>query len=149
MSLENSPFKISALNGFEKELILPSSKSYTNRALIIGAIRGNNFKINNYSSSTDVLNLINSFKIIGLKMKISSTTIVFENSFPDCEKETTGNMIEIKTGDGGTTNRFLIALLSRGKKEYYIYPSGRMSDRPIEDQLVALKKINVTIFIQK
>ena len=145
MSSENSPYKVSPLKKFDLEIALPSSKSHSNRALILGAIRGGNFKVHNVSNSTDVKNLINCFKKIGLKMKIVGTTVTFENSFPECEKDSNGDLLNLQTGDGGTTNRFLIALLSRGKKEYHLFPTEKMSERPIEDLINPLKKLNVQI----
>lgn len=145
MSLENSPYKINALKVFDKEITLPSSKSHSNRALIMGAIRGANFKVYNVSSSTDVANLIACFQKIGLKMKVVDSTVTFLNSFPSCEKESLGEVIDLPTGDGGTTNRFLIALLSRGKKEYHLFPTEKMSERPLEDLINPLKKLSVHI----
>lgn len=145
MNLENSPFKVHPLKSFDKEIVLPTSKSHSNRALILGAVRGDGFKVHNLSDSTDVLNLIAALKKIGLKFKQSGSTIIFENTFPECEKESTGEVIELHTGDGGTTNRFLIALLARGKKEYHLYPSEKMSERPIEDLIKPLKTMAVNI----
>ncbi|MBC7426986.1 MAG: hypothetical protein H7336_00150 [Bacteriovorax sp.] len=148
MSSKNSlykPYIIELLKSFDKEIALPSSKSHSNRALILGAIRGEGFKIHNVSSSTDVTNMVTVFKKIGLKMKINGTTIIFENSFPECEKDSACEVINLHTGDGGTTNRFLIALLSRGKKEYHLFPTEKMSERPIEDLINPLKKLSVYI----
>lgn len=145
MNLENSPFKVQPLLTFDKEITIPTSKSHSNRALILGAVRGENFKVRNISDSTDVTNLLNAFKKIGLKIEQSDSTVTFLNSFPDCEKDSVGNVIELHTGDGGTTNRFLIALLSRGKKEYQIFPTEKMSERPIEDLINPLKKLSVNI----
>ena len=145
MSLENLPFKIDALKVFDKKITLPSSKSHSNRALIIGAVRGKNFKVHNVSNSSDVSNLISAFKKMGLKLKVSGTTIEFENSFPNCEKDILEEVIHLETGDGGTTNRFLLALLSLAKKQYHLYPTEKMSERPIEDLINPLKKLNVSI----
>ncbi len=145
MNLKNSPFKIQPLLAFDKEITIPASKSHSNRALILGAVRGGNFKVHNISDSTDVTNLLNAFKKIGLQIEQSGSTVTFLNSFPDCEKVSEGDVIELHTGDGGTTNRFLIALLSRGKKEYKIFPTEKMSERPIEDLIKPLKKLSVNI----
>ncbi len=145
MNSENSPFKVHPLKSFDKEIVLPTSKSHSNRALILGAVRGGGFKVHNLSTSTDVLNLIAAFKKIGLKFKQNGSSIIFENTFPECEKDSVGDIIELHTGDGGTTNRFLIALLSRGKKEYHLYPSEKMSERPIEDLINPLKTMTVNI----
>ncbi len=145
MNLENSLYRIHPLKKFDKEIILPTSKSHSNRALIMGAIQGGNFKVHNLSTSTDVTHLLNAFKKIGLRIHKEGTTVTFLNSFPGCEKESTGDVIEIMTGDGGTTNRFLIALLARGKKEYHLRPSEKMNERPIDDLIEPLKKISVQI----
>ena len=145
MNSENSLYSLRRLKSFDKNITLTTSKSHSNRALILGAVCGGNFKVYNVSTSSDVKNLLNAFKKIGLKMQIEGTSIVFENSFPACENETPENIIELQTGDGGTTNRFLIALLSRGKKEYHLYPTEKMSERPIEDLINPLRRLNVHI----
>jgi 3-phosphoshikimate 1-carboxyvinyltransferase len=67
------------------------------------------------------------------------------NSFPVCEKNTEGEVIDLYTGDGGTTNRFLIALLSCGNKTYRIFPSEKIIERPIEDLLLPLRELDVRI----
>ena len=145
MNLKNSPFKIHPLLTFDKEVTIPSSKSHSNRALILGAVNGDNFKVHNVSDSSDVTNLLIAFKEIGLSIHREGSSVTFLNSFPDCEKNTTENEIKLYTGDGGTTNRFLIALLSLGKKEYLIFPTEKMSDRPIDDLINPLRKIGVKI----
>lgn len=145
MNLENLPFKVQPLLTFDKEITIPTSKSHSNRALILGAVRGENFKVRNISDSTDVTNLLNAFKKIGLKIEQKGSIVTFLNSYPDCEKLSEGDVIELHTGDGGTTNRFLIALLARGKKEYKIFPTEKMSERPIEDLINPLKKLSVSI----
>jgi 3-phosphoshikimate 1-carboxyvinyltransferase len=145
MNSENSPYNVKALKSFDKEITLTTSKSHSNRALILGAVRGGGFKVHNISGSTDVVNMVAAFKKIGLSMRVNGSSITFENSFPDCEKESAGETIELHTGDGGTTNRFLIALLARGKKEYHLYPTEKMSERPIEDLLRPLQKLSVHV----
>jgi 3-phosphoshikimate 1-carboxyvinyltransferase len=143
MNSANLPFKITAATSFDKEIIVPGSKSHANRALILGAIRGDYFKIHNIPDSTDVTHMISALKKIGLKIKMTGTTLVFENSFPACEKDVADEIVTLNTGDGGTTNRFLLALLSRGKKEYHLFPTEKMSERPIDDLLITLKKLDV------
>jgi 3-phosphoshikimate 1-carboxyvinyltransferase len=143
MNSASLPFKIAAATKFDKEIIVPGSKSHANRALILAAIRGDYFKIHNIPESTDVTHMIVAFKKIGLKIKTAGSTLTFENSFPDCEKDSSGEVIKLETGDGGTTNRFLLALLARGKKEYHLVPAEKMSERPIDDLLIPLKKLDV------
>jgi 3-phosphoshikimate 1-carboxyvinyltransferase len=129
---------------FNKKIEIPCSKSYANRAIILGALIGNGFKVINAGESTDVLSTLEVLRLIGLKIESNERELIFVNSFPDCE-DIKDNPIEIATGDGGTTNRFLIALLSLGKNSYRFNPSERMSERPIDDLLLPLIKNNVSI----
>ena len=146
MNLKNLLYKVEATS-FNKDILLPTSKSHSNRALIIGAIRGNGFKVHNLSKSTDVLSLLSCLETIGLKIDRINDTVVFNNSFPACELNISADIIDLKTGDGGTTNRFLLALLSRGKKTYRLFPTEKMSERPMEDLIIPLRKLMVTIEI--
>jgi 3-phosphoshikimate 1-carboxyvinyltransferase len=145
MNSESLPFKVTPAAIFDKKIVIPTSKSHANRALILGAIKGEGFKVNNLPASTDVLHMLAALKKIGLDMRMVGATLTFLNSFPACEKETAGDIISLQTGDGGTTNRFLIALLSRGKKEYHLYPSEKMNERPIDDLIEPLKVLDVKI----
>lgn len=144
MNLENSLYKVEP-GSFHAEIELPTSKSYANRALIIGAIRGGGFRINYLPQSTDVQTMLDCLEQVGLKIHRSNSSVSFLNSFPSCESETHSDVIDLKTGDGGTTNRFLIALLSRGKKSYRFFPSEKMSERPMEDLLRPLRDLNVEV----
>jgi len=147
MNLKNSLYKVDP-SPFDKEIVLPTSKSHANRALIIGALRGNGFRIHQLPNSTDVTTLLACLKTAGLKISQQNNSVVFHNSFPACEKETEGSVIDLKTGDGGTTNRFLLALLARGEKCYRFFPTEKMSERPMDDLLGPLKKLQVEILSQ-
>lgn len=142
MNFENLLYKVEP-NTFDKEIKLPSSKSHANRALIIGARKGKGFIVHNLSGSTDVLTLLNCLKLIGLKVIEEGGSVKFLNSFPECEIETTDEIIDLMTGDGGTTNRFLLALLSLGKKTYRLIPSEKMRERPMDDLIDPLKLLKV------
>lgn len=143
MNLESLVCKVSA-EPLNKKIEVPSSKSYANRAIILGALRGNNFQVQNISASTDVQNLLRCLEQLGLKISKSDKTITFENSFPACEKKS-DKPILLKTGDGGTTNRFLMALLSLGQNEYHLLPSEQMATRPMEELVEALKILGAKI----
>lgn len=143
MSLKSSAYKIEA-KSFSKTIEIPSSKSYANRALIIGALKGNGFIVKNLSYSTDVSNLIDCLRQVGLKITQSNSEVTFHNKFPECEIKS-NTPIALKTGDGGTTNRFLIGLLSLGQNEYRLIPSEKMNERPIEDLINPLKQLDVTV----
>ncbi len=112
-----------------QNLLLPSSKSYANRALILGALRGNSFHIQNLPKASDVQFLVDGLKQLGLIMDQKGSDLWVRNSFPACE--TTETVIEV--GEGGTTARFLAALLLLGKKKHTLILGERLSERPWQE----------------
>ncbi len=127
----------------------PLSKSALNRALILGA-QWKGFKIlfpysPKYSSaimSTDTQLLLQSFEKIGLCLMFTEEGVEFLNSFPECENMThSKEVIPLITRDGGTTNRFLLALLSLGKRIYRLEVSALMYSRPMDDLIDALSAL--------
>ncbi|TNF00199.1 MAG: hypothetical protein EP326_06820, partial [Deltaproteobacteria bacterium] len=95
---------------------VPTSKSHANRMLVLASISKNPVTIHNLPKSTDVQTMLRCLQDIGLKLKISEESVDVLNSFPECEKGE--DIVSLLTGDGGTTNRFLMPLLARGKKKY-------------------------------
>ena len=123
-----------------QRICAPTSKSYANRLLILAALYPASVQIFDLPTSSDVLTLLDSLKKIGLY--ISQNTV--SNSFPACEPEG-APPLTLFTGDGGTTNRFLLGLLARGKRVYQLNPSGRMLERPVRALLDSLRSLGVRI----
>lgn len=132
-------------NNIPQSVKVSPSKSYLNRILILASISKNTIRINNIGSSSDVLDMIQCLRKLGVNIiKLNQNDIEITNSFPECEL-LTDSIIDIETGEGGTTNRFLIGLLSRGKNTYRIIPKAKMIDRPMNDLFETLKRLNVVI----
>lgn len=100
------------------ELVLPSSKSISNRLLMIRAISKRNFEIYNLSYSDDTKSLLEILK---------SESNVFD------------------VGNAGTTMRFLTSYLANKPGEWIITGSDRMKNRPIGILVNALKELGVKI----
>lgn len=132
------------VNSFFKTLSVPFSKSYLNRALILGSLNPEVVTIHGNSESSDVKNLIECLKKIGLDIEIQSQNIIIKNSFPECELKT-DSLIEINTYDGGTTGRFILPLLSLGKNTYKVLMSERMLERPLDEIFRCLHNLDVKI----
>lgn len=118
------------------EVNLPSSKSYANRALILGALSPKSIKLSRLPKSTDVTFLIDCLKEIGLEIDLKNNTAIIKNSFPECESE--GKKLHV--GEGGTTARFLAALLLRGNRSYELVLGERLAERPWKEFLELVKK---------
>ena len=103
----------------ECEISLPSSKSISNRLLIIQALCKENFKIENLSTSNDTINLQKALSV----------------------KE---NTIDVR--HAGTSFRFLTSYLSiQNGKEFILTGSDRMKERPIKELVSVLQKMGAKI----
>ena len=100
------------------DLILPPSKSISNRALIIQALCQSKPKLLNLSKSSDTQSLVQAL-------------------------QTTSKTIDI--GDAGTSLRFITAYLSQKKGSYILTGSDRMKERPIGHLVEALNSIGADI----
>jgi 3-phosphoshikimate 1-carboxyvinyltransferase len=115
----------------QSEVYLPSSKSYANRVLILGAILPKSPSIHNLPKASDVTNLIKCLEVIGLKIEHKNNSVKFANTFPACESSAK----ELDVGDGGTTARFLATMLLLGKQPYTLKLGKRLKDRPWKEFL--------------
>jgi 3-phosphoshikimate 1-carboxyvinyltransferase len=99
-------------------ITLPTSKSISNRALIINALAYSPYEIQNLSDSDDTKVMLAAFKSNGNKFDI---------------------------GAAGTSMRFLTAFLSKIVGEWEITGSSRMKQRPIGVLVDALRKLGAQI----
>jgi len=100
------------------DLILPPSKSISNRALIIQALCQSKPKLLNLSKSSDTQTLVQALK---------------------------PNSKTIDVGDAGTSMRFITAYLSQQEGSYILTGSDRMKERPIGHLVEALNSIGADI----
>ena len=105
---------------------LPASKSLSNRWLILNACMGQKVMLNNLSDATDTVLMRE------LLNKISQ-------SIP-CK-----NPVEIDCKNAGTVLRFLTAYLSATPGKWIVSGDERLSVRPIDDLVVALKNLGAEI----
>ncbi len=112
--------------------LCPTSKSYANRLLILGALKKERVTILNLPDSQDVKDLILILKEIGLKIVEDTKELTIENSFPECEV-LSKEPIFLSGSEGGTTVRFLLPLLALGSNSYELPLKGLMAQRPMEN----------------
>lgn len=145
-----SYFEILPNHRFPESIKVPSSKSFLNRVLILGALAPYPITIKNISYSTDVTNMIQALRRVGLQISEQEHQVIIENSFPACEGLFSAEVDEagevvLHSGDGGTTNRFLLAMLSRGSKRYRLETTGQFKDRPAGPLLKVVEDLGVRI----
>ena len=97
------------LNGINGIAKIPGDKSISHRSIIIPSITNGISQITNILQSSDVMNTINAFKLMGVQIEETKQNITIYgkglNSLSKPNKD-------IYLGNSGTTARLLIGLLS-------------------------------------
>lgn len=97
---------------------LPTSKSLSNRALIIQHLCNQHFNILHLSESDDTLNLLENLS---------------------------SGMSSIHVGAAGTNMRFLISALSISEGKWYLEGSSRLNERPVGELVNCLQQLGANI----
>lgn len=148
MNLENLVYEVESKPFNKKDIFIPTSKSYANRLLILACLSKERITLRNLPHSTDVMTMIECLKEVGIQFKGDVNELIVLNSFPGCERSLTDEEIHLRTGDGGTTNRFLMGFLSLGTKKYFLHPTERISERPIDGFIEELRSMGVKINLE-
>lgn len=123
-------------------VVIPGSKSYTNRALIMAACADGESVLHGVSLSNDSSIMIDALRKLGVGIDLDGDTakvVGTGGSF----KSFNG---EIDVGPAGTTIRFLTALCASAEGvEVVMRGSERMHERPIGDLVDALRELGAEI----
>ncbi len=109
-------------------VFVAGSKSYGARLAILSAVFGGRRVLKNIPKSTDFDFLIDALSVCGISIKKIGDEIHIDGKF-SLEKQS-DDFIELHTGDGGTTNRFLLALLARSGQKYRLIADPAFLQRP-------------------
>lgn len=131
-------------NKLPKTVQAPTSKSYANRAIVLGCLNPGETAVLNLPPSKDVDDLIDNLSVVGLEFVRSDHEVKVCNSFPHCE-ENRQRVIHLPGSEGGTTIRFLLTLLTLGKNKYILPLENRMKLRPLEEQIRVLTQLGARI----
>ncbi len=118
---------------------VPGSKSYTQRALIIGALAKGKSFLRNALLSEDTECFIEALGSLGSEILNKDGDIIING--------TSGNITnpgrQVYLGNNGTAMRFLTGLVSLGKGVFTLAGDPRLCERPIKPLLDALKILGV------
>lgn len=112
-------------------VVVPGSKSMTNRALLLAALSNERSVLRGVLFSDDSRHFLDSLQSLGFEMVIKEEEKIVE-------LQGTGGRIPKKTGSihvgsAGTAARFLTAMLALSEGEYEINCSEQMEKRPMEE----------------
>jgi 3-phosphoshikimate 1-carboxyvinyltransferase len=132
------------------EVVIPGSKSLSNRALLLAALAHGKTKITNLLDSDDVRHMLNALKLLGVNYILSEdrTTCVVEGKAGPLvnNDESTGKEFGMFLGNAGTAMRPLTAALclSAGST-FTLTGEPRMYERPIGHLVDALRSLGADI----
>lgn len=136
---------LSVKKGFLKEeILIPSSKSYANRALILASRKQSPVTLKRIPQASDVTILIDCLKTLGIDISSQGDEVIIRNSFPECEK----GDAEISVGEGGTTARFIAALCLTGSSTYTLKLGKRLKARPWQEFIDQVNSLGATAKLQ-
>ena len=135
--------ELKKLSGVSGKVILPGSKSLSNRALLISALAKGNTKLLNVLKSDDTSRMIEALEALKIKLNVKNTTVdvngidgVFDEGL---------NSVELFLGNAGTAMRPLCAALAVSQGVFTLTGEPRMMERPIGPLTEALKSLGLNI----
>lgn len=140
--MKNS-LKLNKINAVSGKVILPGSKSLSNRALLVSALAKGDTKLLNVLKSDDTNRMIEALTKLNVKLKVNANTIdvqglggVFDEGL---------NTVDLYLGNAGTAMRPLCSVLAVSKGLFNLTGEPRMMERPIGPLTEALKSIGLSI----
>lgn len=135
-SLEIKPLGSKTLR---KDITIPGSKSFTNRALILGAVANGTTQLSGILKSDDSYWCIRALNELGVKTDIVDESIAIEGCGGNWV-----NHLSLYIGAAGTIGRFLPGILAAdpsSENRWNVEASERMSQRPIKPLIEAVNTL--------
>lgn len=135
------------------ELVIPGSKSITNRALVLAALGDGRTILHGALWSEDTQVMTESLARLGFSIRVepdssepANRTITVEGKggiIPNAGTET--SPLDLAVANAGTAARFLAALVCLGNGYYRLTGVARMHDRPQAELLAALRQLGYQV----
>lgn len=125
------------------EIVVPGSKSFTNRALIMAAFAQGTSRVAGILKSDDSFWCLETLRKLGVKIEVDDDVVVIEGV--DADWPVQGETLYV--GAAGTTARFLPGLLAASNQggRWIIEGSKRMNERPMRPLLQSLKDLGADL----
>lgn len=126
----------------DAEMVIPGSKSVTNRALIIAALAKGTSTLSGILRSDDSYWCIDSLRKLGISVEVDGNTVTIEG----CNGDWPNKNPELYIGAAGTIARFLPGVLAASDSgNFLVEASHRMSERPVKPLMDALQTLGAEI----
>lgn len=133
----------------EAEIVVPGSKSITNRALVAAALTRGPVTLEGALASDDTEVMIQALRNLGFAVEVApdpdesaNRTITVEGRGGVIPRAGTSDApLELYVGNAGTAARFLAALVCLGRGSYRLHGTPRMHERPQSPLFEALRAL--------
>ena len=131
----------------DARVVVPGSKSITNRAMILAAMAQGRSVLDSVLLSDDTRYMTDALRILGFIVEVDE----------DAHRITVGGRGgvipahggEIFVGGAGTVMRFLVAMVTLGEGRFRIDGNQRMRQRPIGPQLDAMQRLGASVYSER
>ena len=136
--------RLEAVNRVSGEVVVPGSKSLSNRALLLAALAEGTTTLTNLLDSDDIRHMLNALTQLGVTYTLSECKTICEISgngglFQNSEH------LELFLGNAGTAMRPLCAVIAASNGEYTLTGEPRMEERPIAALVNSLRTAGAKI----
>ena len=122
-------------------VLVPGSKSVTNRALLIAALADGRSRIRNPLFADDSYWLMNALVRLGIDVRVERGEVRISGQ----RGEIRASGVDLFVGNAGTVARFLPPALALGKGPYTVDGIRRMRERPVEDLVNAMRQLGAAV----
>ncbi len=122
-------------------IILPGSKSISNRTLLLAALSKGVTQVFNLLNSDDTLRMLEALEKLGIKLEKTDNGLFVHG----CQGEFLNKNADLFLGNAGTAFRPLTAALAFSNGHYDLHGVPRMHERPIGDLVDALTQAGARI----
>ncbi|WAH36542.1 3-phosphoshikimate 1-carboxyvinyltransferase [Alicyclobacillus dauci] len=130
-----------ATGPIDADVVVPGSKSFTNRALIVAALAKGTSRLTGLLRSDDAYWCIEALKSLGVDVVVDGDNVTVRGINGRWPHQAG----RVYTGAGGTTARFLTSALAAGEGKWTIEGSKRMNERPMGVLFETLQALGVGI----
>jgi 3-phosphoshikimate 1-carboxyvinyltransferase len=127
----------------DARIMVPGSKSHTNRALICAAMAAGRSRLSGALFADDTRAMVRSLRSLGIALDTDADLAVME--VEGCRGTLPPGPARLDVGQSGTTSRFLLALLGLGRGPYRLDGHEQLRGRPVGPLLTALRGLGVVV----
>ncbi len=125
---------------FDTSIVVPGSKSHTNRALICAGLAKGTSTLDNWLESDDTTAMIGALDSVGINTSVEERGLLVEG-LGGFAKNLEDEEIRVFANRSGTTARFVLPLLAFSQGSYLLDGDTQLRSRPFDDQVESLAQL--------